>query len=257
MRIDLLPGQIHLWFAFYDQIQDPQLHVRYRQLLSDSERVQEPRFHFAADRRRYLVTRAMVRTVLSRYAALSPVDWRFKPNAYGRPCIENAEGMHLRFNVSHTHHLIVLGVTREREVGVDIENLRARSAPLDIADRYFAPEEVTSLRSMPLAGQHERFFEYWTFKESYIKARGMGLSIPLDKFSFDLTRASEVRFGTDPQLMDLAARWQFWSMRVASDYLVALCAQKIEGVSALVLRTVVPLASEDLFATDPVRTSAL
>jgi 4'-phosphopantetheinyl transferase len=255
MRIDLLPGQIHLWFALYDQIQDSQLHVQYRQLLSDSERIQEPRFHFAADRLRYLVTRTMVRTVLSRYAPLSPIDWQFKPNAYGRPGIENAAGMHLRFNVSHTHHLIVLGVAREREVGVDVENLRARSAPLDIADHYFAPEELAALRSMPLAGQHERFFEYWTFKESYIKARGMGLSIPLDKFSFDLTGAREVRLATDPQLLDQAARWQFWSMRVASDYLVAVCGQKLDGASELVLRSVVPLASEDLLAIDLVRTS--
>src|SRR5438094_1123446 len=111
--IPLTPAEIHVWLAFYDEIADERLHAAYRELLDAAEKEQEPRFHFARDRRRYLVTRALVRTVLSRYVSIHPRDWVFAANAYGRPDIVNAQARDacLTFNISHTHSLIVLGVT--------------------------------------------------------------------------------------------------------------------------------------------------
>src|SRR6185436_4436818 len=180
------PAEIHRWLAFYDEIADERLHAAYRELLDAAEREQEPRFYFARDRRRYLVTRALVRTVLSRYLSIDPRACIFSTNAYGRPEIVNAEGREagLSFNLSHTHSLIVLGVTTGRALGVDVENVRDREASIAVADRFFAPQEVAALAATPADRQQYRFFEYWTFKESYIKARGMGLSLPLDKFGF-------------------------------------------------------------------------
>src|SRR6266478_3881683 len=145
--ISLTPADIHVWLAFYDEICDERLHSAYRELLDAAEREQEPRFYFARDRRRYLITRALVRTVLSRYVSIHPKEWVFSANAYGRPEIANAQAKDacLSFNISHTHSLIVLGVTKSRPLGVDVENLRAREASIDIADRYFAPQEVAAL----------------------------------------------------------------------------------------------------------------
>src|SRR3989440_6927232 len=121
--IPLTPGEIHIWLTFYDEVSDERLHSAYRELLSDAEKKQEPRFYFARDRRRYLVTRALVRTVLSRYVSIHPREWIFSTNAYGRPEIVNAQVRDgsLSFNISHTHSLIVLGVTRNRALGVDVE----------------------------------------------------------------------------------------------------------------------------------------
>ena len=256
--ISLLPGDIHLWLAYYDEIDDPQLHDRYRSLLSDAERNQEPKFYFERDRRRYLVTRALVRTVLSKYLSLPPRDWVFSQNAFGRPEIANGEvrGSQLSFNVSHTHSLIVLGVAESRALGVDCENVVAREASIDIADHYFAPEEVRALADVPAHRQQYRFFEYWTFKESYIKARGMGLSLPLDKFSFRYPDDRRVAISIDPELKDESRRWQFWQFRPRPEYLVAVCAERAASAqSTPLVREIVPLRKEEILAPTFLRTS--
>lgn len=147
------------------------------------------------------------------------------------------------FNISHTHSLIVLGVTRDRELGVDVENVSARRVSIDIADRFFAPEEVAALATIATDQQQYRFFEYWTFKESYIKARGMGLSIPLDKFSFRYPDERGVELSVHPDLGDDAARWQLWQFRPAVDYLVAVCAERIGLPAHLSLNKIVPLGT--------------
>lgn len=250
MSVDgcLLPlggSEIHLWLADYERIGDERLHAAYRALLTEEERRQEPRFHFARDRRRYLVTRALVRTVLSRYAAVDPAAWMFSPNEYGRPAATNAEAHDLRFNLSHTHSMIVLGVTRGRELGVDVENVRAREVSIDIARHYFAPDEVAALNVVPPHRQQDRFFEYWTFKESYIKARGMGLSLPLDKFSFHYPHDAAVDIAIHPELADDASRWQFWQFRPSPEYLVAVCAERTGDAPRVTVREAVPLAHEE------------
>lgn len=243
--IPLTAAEIHLWLADYNEITDSRLHADYRGLLDPAERAQEPRFYFERDRNRYLVTRALVRTVLSRYARITPRDWMFSANAYGRPAVANPEVQDLAFNISHTHSLIVLGVSRGRALGVDVENFRAREVSMDIADRYFAPDEVAVLNAAPRHEQQYRFFEYWTFKESYIKARGMGLSLPLDKFSFHYAHPDDVAIAIRPELADDPARWQFWQFQPSPEYLVAVCAERIGAQSPrLVVRQTVPLRGE-------------
>jgi len=223
-------GQIHLWHANLGEITDPHLLAEHRSLLSPEELAKQTRFRFEKDRCRYLVTRAMVRTVLSRYAEVDPKEWRFAINAYGKPSIasELAGARGVEFNVSHTDGLVVLGVTRERAIGVDVENVRSRNASIEIADRYFAHAEVEALRALPRKLQQQRFFAYWTLKESYIKARGIGLSIPLDRFAFDLDDAAGIRMTIDPRLQDEPEHWAFWQLQLDLDNLTAICASQSE-----------------------------
>src|SRR5579883_2344010 len=132
--LPLTSGEIHLWLAFYEEIASESLHSAYTNLLNAAEREQQARFYFARDRRRYLVTRALVRTVLSRYLSVRPEELIFYANSYGRPEILNAQAqaVGISFNISHTHSLVVLGVTKQRSLGVDVENVCAREASLDI-----------------------------------------------------------------------------------------------------------------------------
>ncbi|MGH8258906.1 MAG: 4'-phosphopantetheinyl transferase family protein [Steroidobacteraceae bacterium] len=256
----LAADEIHLWLAFYDDITDARLHARYRALLSDAERSQEPKFYFERDRKRYLVTRALVRTVLSRYAPIAPQEWIFSTNAYGRPQVANveAQGAYLSFNVSHTYGLIALAVASEIELGVDVENLRARAAMIDVAERFFSREEAAALAAVPQASQHDRFFEYWTLKESYIKARGMGLSIPLEKFTFRYPREGRIELATHPELGDDPAHWRFWQFRPSPEYVLALCAARGNATApAVLVRKVVPEAIEEPMMPDISRTSAM
>jgi 4'-phosphopantetheinyl transferase len=249
---------IDLWLVFYDDIEDERLLADMRALLNDAEREQQGRFHFADDRKRYLVTRALVRSVLSHYAAVDPGAWAFSNNDHGRPFIRDPhpDAQGLRFNVSHTRGLVALAVGRHRELGVDVENIVARKISLDIAGRFFSPREAADVAGTPDARRHDRLFEYWTLKESYVKARGMGLSLPLDKFAFHFPHARAIRIDIDPALGDHADRWSFWQYRPRAAYLLALCAQKTAGLPTVITtRRIVPTAGYDTCASVVEKTS--
>lgn len=255
-RLVASDASIDVWFACYQEISDPSLHAEYRSLLTDEERAKEFRFYFPDDQRRYLVTRALVRLVLSRYLDVDPRDWRFANNRYGRPSIANLNSDDLCFNISHTRGLIALGITHRRELGIDVENVRTRQVSLDIADRFFAATEVAELATIPVERQQDRFFEYWTFKESYIKARGMGLSIPLGAFSFQYPHERAVNIAIEPKLGDDPARWGFWQYRPTDEYLLAVCAERRAGnVPSVTLRTTVPLVREQVVERELLKTS--
>jgi 4'-phosphopantetheinyl transferase len=253
----LSPGDIHLWLSSYEEITDEGLLASYRELLVANEKAQEKRFHFLNDRRRYLVTRAMVRIVLSRYALIDPAAWVFSVGAYGRPEIANPEAENeLSFNISHTHGLIVLGVTRRRALGVDVENLLMRQVSIDIAEHFFSREEVAALALTPVHQQQDRFFEYWTFKEAYIKARSMGLYLPLDKFSFRYPNEAAVDIAIHPELEDPASRWRFWQFRMSSRFLIAVCAERVGALPCSVtIRKIVPAVEEEVMNLTATRSS--
>ena len=256
--LQISEDDIDLWLVFYDAIEDGNTLAAMHALLSDAERNRQERFHFADDRKRYLVTRALVRSVLSHYAPVDPRAWAFSENEYGRPAIRDPhpDAQDLRFNLSHTRGVVALAVGRQRELGVDVENLVARRISPDIAGSFFSPREACDVAGTPAAHMQHRLFEYWTFKESYIKARGMGLSLPLDKFTFHFPHARAVRIDIDPELDDHADRWSFWQYRPGADYLLALCAQKTEGKPTVVTtRKIVPTAGYETFAS-PVEKSS-
>jgi 4'-phosphopantetheinyl transferase len=256
----LHPDKVQLWFAFCDEIADQRLLADYRRLLVDEERQKEARFHFARDRHRYLITRALVRTVLSRYAAVTPQEWRFTEDAYGRPYIANDHpaARRISFNVSHTRSLVVLSVSCERALGVDTEDVVTRRAELDIADRFFSADEVTQLHAAPPELQHARFFEYWTLKESYIKARGLGLSLPLEQFGFDLSQPHRLRIRFHPPLIDEPSRWMFRLLRADANHYVAVCAERTRReLPQLSFTKIVPLRDEAAIECEELRRSEL
>jgi len=225
-----------------DGIRDEKLLRAYDELLAEDERKKRDRFRFEKDQHSCLVTRALVRTVLSKYTDVTPGAWRFVTNEYGRPEIdEPVDARWLKFNLSHTNGLIALIVARDREVGVDVEDRERRGRLLNVADRYFSPSEVEALRALPEGEQLDRFFLYWTLKESYIKARGMGLAIPLSQFSFAI--ASHISIAFDAKLDDDPDRWQFTAMSVGRRH--ALAASMRRGAHEdmrLLLHETVPLA---------------
>jgi 4'-phosphopantetheinyl transferase len=245
MTLEKLPsGEAHLWVARPEQIRDPELLLAYDALLTADEREKVARYRFEKDRHGSLVTRALVRTALSRYADVSPRDWRFVSNEYGRPEVQDPAGERaLRFNLSHTNGLVVCLVSRDREVGVDVENRARRGELLEVADRFFSPFEVRALRALPPAQQLDRFFLYWTLKESYIKARGMGLAISLSAFSFDLDSPGEgIRILIDPSLHDDPGRWQFSALSVGRRHAIAAGVERMgEREVRILVRETVPL----------------
>lgn len=248
--------RIDLWCTYIDEIGDESLLTRYDALLSAQERATQARFVFARDRRRYLVTRALVRSVLSRYTRVRPEAWEFSAGPHGRPAI--AAPLHepaLEFNISHSGDLVMLGVTSGRTLGIDTESIARRAADIDGLDRYFAPEESAALLALPEEERRRRFFELWTLKESYIKARGMGLAIALDAFRFELAGERGLTLHMRPELGDAPERWRLWQMAPRSGYLAAVCAARGEDCPLITVREVVPLAGEKLVAIEATRST--
>jgi 4'-phosphopantetheinyl transferase len=178
--------------------------------LTPAERERHGRFVFERNRVEYLATRALVRRALSSYHPVAPAAWQFRTNAYGRPAIDVSSGPagELRFNLANHPTLVVCAIRGGAEIGVDVEPLTRGAEILAIAHTVFAPAELAALRALPEAAQPDRALALWTLKEAYIKARGMGLSLPLDGFalSFD---APGPRISFAPTVDDDSARWTF------------------------------------------------
>jgi 4'-phosphopantetheinyl transferase len=238
MMLRLADNETHLWWAFPDRIRDSALLSRQHLTLSPEEQDRHRRFVFENHRHRYLVSHALVRDVLSQYAPVAPCDWIFEANAYGRPEIAAPrEWRWLRFNLSHSGERAVVAVARQIDLGVDVESVSTRDGLTDIANRFFSPLEVAQLRSAP-----DLFFDFWTLKEAYIKARGMGLSIPLDTFSFCLANPSSPQIAFHAGCSDQAGRWQFL-LRRSGDHRLAVAAALGPGARLQVTdREIVPLA---------------
>ena len=126
------------------------------------------------------------------------------------------------FNLSHTPGLAICAVGGQQALGIDVEDVTRKTETVDIADRFFSPSEVRALKALPTAEQSERFFAYWTLKESYIKACGMGLAIPLNHFSFAVEPHQPVAISFDAARDDDPSRWHFRRYALDKKYMVAL-----------------------------------
>ena len=167
--MDLLPfNSVHVDLVDTDDPAAWEQHEAYRALMSPDEHERMARLVFDRDRRSFLLTRALVRTTLSRYAAVPPAAWAFIANVHGRPeILDRPAGVpDLRFNLSHTDGLIACAITIGREVGVDVEHIRRRLTH-DVAGRFFAPREIEDLKALTEDEQQRLFFDYWTLKEAY------------------------------------------------------------------------------------------
>jgi 4'-phosphopantetheinyl transferase len=219
--LSLEAGQVHLWRISLEQ--DDGILDRFRRMLEPEELDRAGRFRYERLQRHFVASRGFLRYLLARYVAGSPDDLRFLYNTYGKPSLAGERS--LQFNMSHSHEIALVAVTRDAAVGVDIEYIRSDFASEEIATRFFSRLEVETFSSLPREERVAAFFRCWARKEAYIKAIGKGLSQPLD--GFDVTLAPD-----DPA--ELLRRGKedtvTWSMRdidVGSDYASALA---VEGV---------------------------
>jgi 4'-phosphopantetheinyl transferase len=216
-------------------LSEAELTLRYGQLLSPAECDKQRRFVFEDKRREYLLTRTFVRTVLSRYARVDRRDWRFAANRHGRPFIANpAIATPLEFNISNTQGFIVCLVATIPQVGIDAEFKSRPTRFLEIADRFFSPGEAAALKQLPTAAQRDRFYIYWTLKEAFLKARGGGLNISLDSFSFDLDQP-EIALTFARGVEDEASAWQFAHWALSEEHTCA-AALRIDSAPRFVIR---------------------
>ena len=216
---------VHIWLAVPTEHRDPEVLKAYEALLNRDERARYRRFRFDHHRRDFLIAHALVRNTLSLYLPVEPADWQFAFNQHRRPEIADPHYRdRLHFNLSHTQGLAALAVTAHREVGVDVESFERLRINLDVAHRFFAPAEANGLFALPAAQRVRRFLQLWTLKESYIKARGMGLALPLRQFAFtNVDDTPQITFS--PELDDEPSRWQFDLRTIGEAHMLALAVE--------------------------------
>jgi len=239
--------RIDLWYVLEERAGSPEWLRRYERVLAPEEAERRARFSRERDRRLFLLSRALVRTTLSRYAPVDPAVWRFESGLLGKPEIAAPHDRPpLRFNLTHTPGLVACVVALGHEVGVDVER-SDRRVSLAVARRAFSGEEAASLERLGDDERREAFFDLWTLREAYVKARGAGMLRVLgDALTFRLEPGGEpsVTFGAG--WPDDPARWRFFRLRPGGRHHCAV-AVRCPRPADLVLRVreTVPLAGED------------
>ncbi|MEQ1661693.1 MAG: 4'-phosphopantetheinyl transferase superfamily protein [Thiobacillus sp.] len=218
-----LVDQVHVWHVNPDALTDPALLARYAATLSPDEEARRLRFRFEQDCHQFLVSHALVRQVLSKYADVPPSEWQFTAGPRGRPEISTpVADLPLRFNLTHTAGLAACVVTLNTDCGIDAEKLSLPANARGIADKMFSASERQALASLRGPDYVSRFFASWTLREAYGKAIGLGLAHPMASLEFECADDLAIRLHTGNPGPDEAGHWQFALLQPTPEHLAAI-----------------------------------
>lgn len=220
----LTPTAIHVWRATLDVPRDEV--QRHQRLLSADELERVARFHFPRDQQRFTVARGVVRSLLGHYMQQDPRELRFTYGDYGKPfLVQPPDHTPLSFNLSHAGGLALFAFAWHRALGVDLAHIDPAVSTMEIAAHFFAPGEYVSLCALPQEERTVAFFRGWARKEAYIKARGVGLTMPLDHFAVTLGPDEPARLLYAPDESAETTRWSVHTLDPGSGYQAALVAE--------------------------------
>lgn len=214
----LKPYQMHVWQGHLDI--GPEEQKKYMGVLSKDEKEKASKFRFSKDRIAYIASRGMLRVLSGHYLNCPPEDIIFEYEAHGKPGY--AHKTSLKFNVSHSGNMVIIGFLFDQVMGIDIEIIKDDFDVLDIGRNFFSKKEIAALNAIPKAMQHIAFYRCWTRKEAFIKAMGDGLSFPLDLFALSIdsdTTTSLLETSWDPKEKD---QWELYSYIPADQYRAAI-----------------------------------
>lgn len=192
-------------------------------VLAPDERDRARRYRFEIDRRRYVRARSALRSILADHLGTRPAAIEFAYSSHGKPYIA---GFPLHFNLSHSGDLALIAVSRRREVGVDIEKVRPTGDLAALARRFFSLEECLAIDAAPPVDRVAAFYRCWTRKEAYLKARGDGLSVPLDSFTVPIEDLADATLLRSAWGAEEVARWNFCSIPCSPGYTAALAVER-------------------------------
>lgn len=211
----LSDDEIHVWCVELDAAGEV---AALAACLSEEERERASGLLPGTHQRRFVVARGMLRRLLGRYLGQDPGVVAFSRGAHGKPFLQEG-GLH--FNVSHTHELALYAIAQSREVGIDVEWMRPQVAHEQIAARFFSLEEQEALAQVPDGERRTAFYNIWTRKEAYVKARGDGISAGLGTFAVSL--GAEAALLRSDEGRDEVERWKLIALELAEGYVAALC----------------------------------
>jgi len=224
-----LPGNIHVWMVH--PAVDHSALSSCLQVLSPSEKAKAARFRFEEDRGRFIVGRAVLRKLSSQYMGCKTNEVRFGYNQFGKPYYENSTL--LKFNLSHSNKLAVIGFSSNLEIGIDIEKVNSDYDFSDIVQTVFSRNELLMLNKLDPADRIARFYELWTRKEAFIKGAGYGLSFPISLMKISVLSDLVETVGSDASAgSKIMQSWSISSFATSPSYRAAVALNgKIKGVT--------------------------
>jgi 4'-phosphopantetheinyl transferase len=218
----LATNAVETWYLPVDDVSRHPW-AQYEDLLCREERDRAARFVRSCDRCHYTAAHALLRVMLSSFAAVPAQMWRFRVEPRGRPeIVPGLSAIPLRFSLSHTDRLVAAAVTLRRPIGLDVEALDRSGVDMDGVIRFFAAEEIAFLKRCASEQRWQAFFEIWTMKEAFVKATGLGLSLPLDQFAVTL---EPYRLLSAPSEWGSAGLWQFRVLQPSPMHRMAVAAR--------------------------------
>jgi 4'-phosphopantetheinyl transferase len=232
----LKDDEVHVWLASLEV--SPHEIGKLAKLITEDELEKAGRFHFQTDRDHYIAAHGMLRSILGKYLKMDPEELTFYYGPYGKPMLtKKTNPCMVRFNISHSHGL-ALYVVAKCEVGVDLEFIHEDYSFGGIVEQFFSQQEMAELNSCPEHLRVDLFFQLWTRKEAYLKARGLGLSGDLKQPEFFSVIRSPGEFRSNQAkspwvLMDIAVpsgyaasvavkghnlRFKYWQWDISRSY---------------------------------------
>lgn len=216
--------EVHVWLIPLHPAEEDLDQLR--SWLVSAEQTRADRFLFDKHRQRFLIGRARQRQLLGQYLDLAPSQVDFQYDGLGKPSLRGqGANSGVCFNFSNSGQAALLAVTRDMELGIDLELLRGLTNLEGLAARFFTAEESDEILSLQGLPQQQAFFRCWTRKEAYLKAVGKGLTFPLNRVRVTVQADQPARIcwiNGDPAA---AAAWQLQHLEPAGGYLGALAFQ--------------------------------
>jgi 4'-phosphopantetheinyl transferase len=193
------------------------------QSLSRDEQGRAEKFRFTEHRQHYIVARGSLRRLVAERLRIAPRSVEFVETEYGKPTLAPVHGLtDLDFNLSHSGVLALYAFTSGRAVGVDVELIREIPDTDELAERFFSPTEIASLKALPLAQRSLAFLACWTRKEAFIKALGHGLSCPLDAFDVTIDPDAAARITRIDASIERIGNWTMQAFTPSPCYIAAV-----------------------------------
>jgi 4'-phosphopantetheinyl transferase len=213
----LKSNEVHIWYCSLNQHESKL--SKFSCLISSDEKLRQKQFIFQNDRRNFTITRGVLRTILGTYLNREPSNIIFHYSNRGKPRIQNDNHKpSLFFSVSHSKDFALYALSRNSEIGIDIENIRDLTEMDLIVEHFFSEREKSIYQKLSESKKREAFFLCWTRKEAYLKAIGVGLYQPLSTFEVSIIPGDPVRLVSINNNTLLASNWTTYNLKIHVDY---------------------------------------
>jgi len=216
--VHLARDEAHIWQADLELLTPPE---SWRDILSQDERERACRFLFTRDQQRFITCRSILRVLLGNYLGRGPAELVFAYSTHSKPSVA-VPPSDIRFNLSHSGDRAVFAFVRDRELGIDVEQIRRDFETQSVAERFFSTAEREALARIPLERRHVAFFHCWTRKEAFVKAKGDGLFLPLDQFDVSLDPGQRAQLLETRPDGEERNRWSLSALEAGPQYAGAL-----------------------------------